>query len=86
MVEITFLIVGTVLLAISVWGWVGFALTVKAQKPFNINTPSEFLSMGMMGLGFVVLYWLWWLGGLLVFMGFIAGFILRRILRHITKR
>lgn len=86
MVEIVFLIFGGTLLAVSAWGWIGFIMTVKMRESFNITTPSEFLSMSIMGLGFLLIYWLWWLGLLLVFMGFIAGFILQRILGSIMKR
>lgn len=81
-----FFVLGWVLLGVSLWGWIGFIMAVRMRESFNIATPSEFLSMSIIGLGCVVVYWMPLLALLLIIVGMVAGFVLHRILRFVTRK
>jgi len=85
-IKTIFLILGVVLLAFSMWGWIGFVMIVRMRRLFYVATPSAFLSMGIIGLGLVITRYLPLLGVLLVPVGIVAGFVLYRILWFITKK
>jgi len=86
LLNMVFFILGIVLLGISVWGWIGFFIVVRMKESFNIATPSEFLSMSVIGIGLIITYWVSWLGWLLVLIRMLAGFILFRVPRFITQK
>ena len=45
MLRIALLIWGIILIALSIWGWIGFYSHIKNESAVNIATPLEFLSM-----------------------------------------
>jgi len=53
-----FLILGIALLCFSLWGWLGFFLTIRRKIPFQIATPCQFLALTFVSLGLILHEWI----------------------------
>ncbi len=75
-----FLVLGVVLLAFSIWGWIGFLLVVKKRISFMTATPCQFLALILIAFGLIFYDW-----RIAVFGVAFAG-LLYEYLKFITKR
>ena len=79
-IKTIFLILGVVLLAFSMWGWIGFVLVVKKRISFATATPCQFLALTLIAFGLIFYDW-----RIAVFGIAFAG-LLYEYLTFITKR
>lgn len=73
-------IVGGVILALGVWGWAGFMIVLKYNRPFQKATPLQFYILTVVGLVLVFTgQWFVLLAGVVSFL--LCSYVVLRYLR-----